>query len=76
MRISILRHNCSEGSFANMLQSFMGNPPKDKCPFYWRMKGGKTYMGSIHYFTFFGVRIVLNLVLKKSPSMIGVKIER
>lgn len=66
MNISFLKHNCSEGSFANMLQTFLGNTPVEQCPFYWKMRGGKSYYGSIHYFTFFGFRIVINLLIKKS----------
>lgn len=69
MRVNVLRHSCNTNSFANMLQTFIGNPPDGSCPFYWRMKGGKTYMGSIHYFTFFGIRIVLNLAIKKTVEV-------
>lgn len=65
MKIDILRHDCGKGSFANMLQMFMGEPIKDKCPFYWKMRGGDTYYGNVHYFTLFGIRIIINTVRKK-----------
>lgn len=71
-RVNILRHNCGQNSFANMIQQLMGEDISDKCPFYWRMKGGKNYMGSIHYFTLFGFRLVLKLHFKKSQTTLGV----
>lgn len=65
MKVSFLRHDCGQGSFANLLQTFMGEEVVDKCPFYWKMRGGATYYGNIHYFTLFGIRITINTIKKK-----------
>ncbi len=37
----------------------------DQCPFYWKMLGGDTYTGNIHFFTLFGFRLTINTVKKK-----------
>lgn len=68
-RISVLRHSCNDGSFANMLQTFMGQQPT-KCAFYWKMRGGKTYTGNLHYFTAFGLRVVIDTA-KKKPMVLA-----
>lgn len=77
MRVSILKHSCNMASFANMMAQFISKSGVKKdfhnCPFYWRMKGGKTYIGSIHYFTLFGYRVVINLVIKKKREDLWIR---
>jgi len=68
MRISFLKHDCGIG---NMVQLFCGQTTT-KCPFYWKMREGDTYIGSLHFFTLFGYRIVINTTIKKDrvPKLI------
>ncbi len=48
-----------------MVQMVNGKNP-EKCAFYWKMKGGgEKYDGNIHYFTAFGLRLVINTIKKK-----------
>ena len=57
MRINLLRHNCGVAKFLT--------GTNDDCPFYWMMRGGDTYYGNIYYFTFLGIRLVINTTKKK-----------
>ena len=52
MKITFLRHDCSQGSFGNMIQTFMGNPPVEKCPFYFKLFNA-------HCFNLFGFRLIV-----------------
>jgi len=66
MKIRLMRHSCEKGSLANMMQYFMGETEiVDKCPFFWKMRDGKTYHGNVYYFTLFGIRLVINTTRKK-----------
>ena len=63
MRINLLRHDCG---FSNEIQLMLyPNQVKSKCPFYWMLRGGKSYDGNIHYFTFLGIRITIDTTKKK-----------
>lgn len=61
MIITFLKHDCG---VSNLVQLFNGQKPT-KCGFYWYWKGGDTYIGGLHYFTWHGYRIVLRLMIKK-----------
>jgi hypothetical protein len=61
MKLHFLRHNCG---VSNMLQILNGKKPTN-CKFYWKMRGGKTYSGNVHFFTLFGFRMVINTIKKK-----------
>jgi len=69
-RITLFRHNCRNNEFARALQVFIAKGKSsdlsDQCPLYWKMKGGDTYHGNLYYFTFAGIRLVIQTTRKKS----------
>jgi len=66
MKISILRHNCDA---SNLIQQLLHPDSKiESCPFYWKMRGGKSNYGNMYYFTLFGIRVVINTIRKKPSS--------
>ncbi len=65
MIISFLKHDCG---VSNMLQLFSGQKPT-KCGFYWFWKYGDSAYGGLHYFTAFGFRVVIRLVIMKHWSV-------
>ena len=67
MIISFLRHDCSIG---NMVQLSSGQKPT-KCGFYWYWKYGDNAYGGLHFFTAFGFRVVVRLVIKKHWRIAG-----
>ena len=69
MRINILRHDCSIGNIVQIVNGIKTT----KCGFYWKMRGGKTYIGSMHFFTLFGYRVVFDLTIKKKREDLYIK---
>ena len=61
MKISFLRHDCGA---SNIIQAVMGQKTT-KCKFYWKMKGGDSYHGNIHFFTLLGFRMTIWTIKKK-----------
>jgi len=47
-RVSILRHSCGLSNLVQLLSN--PNHVKQKCPFYWKMRGGDTYYGNLYFF--------------------------
>jgi len=64
LRISLLYHDCGNiGAFVAFVQR--NTELVDRCPFHWKMEGGDTYNGCIHYFTLFRVRLVIQTTRKQ-----------
>ena len=67
MRVSFLKHDCQDvNPFVAFLQRNVETV--HQCPFHWKMRGGGRNIGSIHYFTLFGHRLVLDLMIKRNNA--------